>query len=140
MKSTELSTEHVTDPSWSRMKWILVFVTKICTRDILNYPFQLLLSSHHIYLTCKIYEERTFTSWTPMSLVCDFCSPHNCSFYLPTTPNSSVKSSMRHQAKENDKCNTARILMESKEELPVNSSKPANIYLSLCLLFSSFDC
>lgn len=75
-----------------------------------------------------------------MSLVCDFCTSDNSSFYLPTIPNSSVKYSMRPQAKENGKCNNARILNGNKEKLSVNNSKPANIYLLPYLLFSYFKC
>lgn len=47
------------DLEWSG---ILIFVTKICTGDIFNYLFHLLLGSHYIYLTYNIYEKGTFTS------------------------------------------------------------------------------
>lgn len=46
-----------------------------------------------------------------LSWVCDFRSPHNSSFYLCTVSNlSSVKSSMRYQARENATYNAVKTL------------------------------
>lgn len=125
------------DLEWSE---ILVFATKICTRDILNYLFQLLLSSHHIYLTCNIYDERILLH------------EHLCLQYVIFAVLIAVHSIFPQpqivlwnlpwdiRQKRMTHIILPGFLMESKEELPVNNSKPANIYLSPCLLFSSFDC
>lgn len=123
------------DPEWSE---ILVFATKICIRDTFNYLFQLLLSNHHICLTCNIYEKNLLLhkhlcleyvfSAALITVHSIFLQPQTVPWNLPWD--------IRQKRMTN--VILAGFLMVRKHF--VNKSQPANIYLWPYFLFSSFNC